>query len=87
MGTAEVVTALVQTGADPNARTEFGSTPLDVAAINGRAEVVMALVEAGADPMTRNAEDRTPWDLVQENDALKGSAAYWRMNDARFDAP
>ena len=34
----------------------------------------------GANPMTRNAEDRTPWDLVQENDALKGSAAYWRMN-------
>ena len=37
--------------------------------------------------MTRNADGRTPWDLVQENDALKGSDAYWQMNDARFDAP
>ena len=49
-----------------------------------RAEAVTALLDAGANPMTRNAAGRTPWDLMQENDALKGSAAYWRMNDAMF---
>ena len=49
--------------------------------------VIGALLNAGANPMARNAAGRTPWDLAQENDALKGTGAYWRLNDARFNAP
>ena len=44
-------------------------------------------MDAGADPMTRNAAGETPWDLAQANKALKGSDAYWRLNEARFEAP
>ena len=29
----------------------------------------------------------TPWDRAKGNKALKGSDAYWRLNDARFEAP
>ena len=37
--------------------------------------------------MARNANGETPWDLAQENEALRESDAYWRLNDARFNAP
>ena len=37
--------------------------------------------------MARNAAGQTPWDLAQHNNALKDSDGYWRLNDARFDAP
>ena len=35
----------------------------------------------------RNADGKTPWDLAEANEDLKGSDAYWRLNDARFNAP
>ena len=50
-------------------------------------DAIEALLAAGADPTARNAAGQTPWDLRQENEALRGSDAYWRLNDARFNAP
>jgi len=29
-------------------------------------------------------EKEIVWDLIQDNEALKGSKAYWRLNDLRF---
>ena len=49
--------------------------------------VIEVLLAAGADPMARNVEGETPWDLVKRNRELKGSDAYWRLNDARFEPP
>ena len=50
-------------------------------------ENVTACLDAGADPMAPNAAGETPWDLAKANKALKGSDAYWRLNEARFEAP
>ena len=88
---AAVADRLITSGASLEARDIGGYTPLHRAALydlGGHAgHVIEALLEAGANPVARNNARETPWDLAQENEALKGSDAYWRLNDARFDAP
>ena len=76
-----VIAALLAAGADVNMRSEDGQTPLHRAA--GSSEnpaVIETLLAAGADVNARNAGGETPWDLAQENEALKGSDAYFRLN-------
>lgn len=55
------------------------ATPLHDAAENGTATDVTALLEAGADPKAWNKTGKTPWDYAKENEALKGTDAYWRL--------
>jgi ankyrin repeat protein len=50
--------ALIQAGADVNARNEEGETPLYIAAEEGNSEIIAALMEAGADV---NAPDDGGW--------------------------
>ena len=69
-------------------RGESGITPLYLAAnSNQNPTVVQALLAAGADAAMRTAMGRTAWNIAQDNEKLKGAAAYWRLNDARFNAP
>ena len=53
----EVVTTLVQLGADVNAQNSLGHTPLHLARSAG---IVTLLLEAGADLHRRNYEGNTP---------------------------
>lgn len=48
-GFAEAVGLLIELGADPNLRNEFGDPPLIDVALLGNAEVAALLVSAGAD--------------------------------------
>ena len=84
----DVIKALLAAGAKLEARGKYGFKPLHEAAqSNENPAVIEALLEAGANPMAPNVGGKTPWDFAQDNEALKGSDAYWRLNEARFEVP
>ncbi len=81
-----VVVALIEGGANPNVRAGRGWTPLHLAAWkNPEPRVVVALIEGGADPNARDDDGRTPFDYAKDNEALRGTDAYRRLNEARFE--
>ena len=51
---------------------------------NLTSEGIRAALDAGADATAKDEWGKTAWDLIQDNEALKGSKAYWRLNDLRF---
>ena len=58
--------------------------PLHCAASRENPAVVRALLDTGANGAARRERGETPFDLAEKNDDLRGTAAYWRLNDARF---
>ena len=78
------VNRCLQAGVDRNAPDAGAFTPLHSAATVGTAEVVTALLEAGAEPKARNRGGALPFDWAETNEQLKGTDAYWKLNDARF---
>ena len=81
-----IVEAMVDAGADPNVRDEFGQAPLHWAAeYSENAAVIAALLDGGAVPNAQNAYGQTPWDLVQHNAALNGTQAWQRLADAHLE--
>jgi len=80
-----VVDALLKGGANVNARIKGSRrTPLHFAAATNKTAVVGALLKAGADAGARDRIGRTPFDFAKKNSKLKGTDAYWRLNDERF---
>ena len=82
-----VIAALIEAGADTGARRgNVGFTPLHLAAAeNANPSVIVALIEGGADPGAWDDDGFTPFDYAKDNDVLKGTDAYWLLNEARFE--
>jgi ankyrin repeat protein len=83
--TAEIARVLLKAGARVSSRAELGYTPLHIAAWGGRADVVEFLLSAGANPKAKNKDGDTPFDLAKRDGSLKGTNAYWLLNEAQYD--
>ena len=84
-GYTEAIGALATAGADLEARNEWGFTPLHEAAYFGKAETIEALLRAGADPKALTTAGKLPFDLIKDNEQLKRTDGYWKLNQARFE--
>ena len=84
-GYAENIQALLTADADVMARDVSGSTPLHWAALHDAPASIQALLAAGADAKAKDKDGETPWALAQENEKLKGTKAYWALNDAQYN--
>jgi len=56
---ADQVKKLIASGADVNAKNDFGATPMSEAAMGGNTAVIKMLLEAGADPDSPSADGQT----------------------------
>lgn len=91
---AEMVRLLVREGAKLDSRSWVegevtippGSTPLHLAAAQGRLEVVLALLEAGACPNARDSRENTPMTFVTRfHDPEHHAAITWALLEAGAD--
>ncbi|HCW45175.1 MAG TPA: ankryin, partial [Planctomycetes bacterium] len=73
-------------GAEVNAKSTSGWTPLMVAAGDSSTpEIVALLIEKGADALAKDEEGKKAIDHAQENEKLKGTPAYWKLHNKSFE--
>ena len=73
---SEVVTALLKAGADVNAVTKAGETPLHLASHQGDLETVKVLLESGADPSKQNKAGDTALSFATDEKIKKLISSY-----------
>lgn len=66
-GHKDVISLLMESGANKNAQDKHGKTPLHCACRKGNEEVMKLLLEKGADPTITNNKGRTPLQVAQEH--------------------
>jgi ankyrin repeat protein len=81
-GAIETARAMIEKGADVNARSEAGVTPLMVAAANNRSSMLGFLLQQGADANLKNAGGKTALDLARENLSEASEVALRLLTDA-----
>lgn len=69
-GNYETTVALIEAGADVNAKDNYGKTPLLWAAISGSLELAQVLISAGADVHARDFHNMTPLHWASYNGHL-----------------
>ena len=71
LGTAAMAKLLIDAGADINAETSGGYTPLIVAAGRGKTQVAKVLLDAGANVNARGTSNKTALQLAEERGYLE----------------
>ena len=81
-----MIATLLYERADINVLDKFGATPLHLAANNTyNPEIIITLLKAGADGKIKDNAGNTPFDYAKENNSyLKGTDAYWLLNDSQY---
>ncbi|MDB5013345.1 MAG: ankyrin repeat protein [Daejeonella sp.] len=79
----DMVELLIKNGADVNAQSQDGSTPLQLAAANEKLDVVLLLLKHGADANKKNMAGKTALDLATA--AKVESYMPTSIKDTRFD--
>ena len=75
---------LLALGVSPNTKDPTGNTGLIYASDCGRLDIARMMLDAGADAKAKNDAGKTSFDYAKENENIKGTDVYWRLNDARF---
>ena len=77
----EILTLLLERGADPNARQQNGYTPLHTAAARGDIEMARLLLSHRADPSVQGSDAMSVADVAQKY-GQSGFARWWESREA-----
>jgi uncharacterized protein len=69
-GDVAQVDLLLKGGANPNARNQFGATPMSEGALSGNVAILEKLLKAGADPDSPGADGQTPLMIIARTDNI-----------------
>ena len=75
-GQRDVISYLIEAGADPNATDKSGVAPLHRAVRNRCSAAVSILIDKGADPMRMNKSGSTPLHLAVQNTGKSNSGSH-----------
>jgi len=67
----DIVRLLLEAGADPNAKSSEGGTPLHSAAFTGEVEIAELLLAYGADPNATDPKGHTPLDIARDRRSVE----------------
>lgn len=81
--------ALLDAGADVNARDADGSTPIHMAAYASRPQHARQLLEAGADPLMKNNQGRDATSMARKvkSDETAGVISLWLLKGCKAGKP
>ncbi|MEC9476508.1 MAG: ankyrin repeat domain-containing protein [Planctomycetota bacterium] len=84
--TPEIVSLLLEKGAEIEAKDNDGWTPLmSAAGFSKTPEIVTLLLDAGADALAKDKAGKKAIDHAKENVKLKGTKAYKKLRDKSFE--
>jgi quinoprotein dehydrogenase-associated probable ABC transporter substrate-binding protein len=82
----DIAQELIEKGADVNAKSKEGVTPLMVAAANNNPPMIGLLIEAGADINAKNNQGKTAKDVAEMNDNAEAAQAIKVLGTAKSAA-